>query len=61
MTPPRLLAVVAPPQILAGFRGRFRFKIRKIAFQARRTGSFAPLYIVRDVNRHAWRATEQIA
>jgi len=31
------------------------------SFQAKRNGSFAPLYIVRDVNRHARRATEQIA
>jgi hypothetical protein len=37
MTRPRLLAVIAPTQILASFRRRFRFQIRKIAFKQRET------------------------
>jgi hypothetical protein len=34
MTRLPLLAVIDPPQILAGFRRRFRFRIRKPAFSS---------------------------
>jgi hypothetical protein len=53
--------VASDPSILAGFYHRFSLQIRKVAFLSKTTALFAPPNIVRDVNRHAWRATEHIA